>query len=48
VFPKNQLVSQIAPMVANILLFWGSEQKILPPAGNAFTEKAQAIRFKKN
>jgi len=32
-------------MAENILLFWGSEQKIFLPAGKWIAEKATTIRF---
>jgi len=41
------MVYSLALMVANILLFWGSEQKILSPAGKWIAEKALTIRSKK-
>jgi len=43
----GKMVCFLALMVANILLFWGSEQKILSPAGKWMAEKALTIRSKK-
>jgi len=44
-FPKNQLASQLAPMVACILLFFSLKNKrYCQPAGKWIAEKSLTIR----
>jgi len=45
---KLQMVSQIALMVATILLFWCSEQKIVHPAGKRMAELPEFSLQKKS